>query len=145
MLKRECPDAWEKFKENGTLVSDLSSVAKGGYHCLENEEVPNFAICLYHMRSAVKRHLHGVEHKEQRAEIYSMILESDKSTLEMKLLRHSKKYEDDPYFVNNYGWSGQWPPSTWSKAYTGGSISTTMRAGTNSIKNLIVLYPCSRD
>ena len=124
MLKRECPDAWEKFKDNGTLVSDITSTAKGGYRCLENEEVPHFGICLYHLRSAVKRNLPGDDNSTQRAEIYSMILETDKATLDMKLLRHAKKYENNPYFVNTYGWSGQWPPSTWSKAFTGRMSST---------------------
>ena len=65
-------------------------------------------------RSAVKRNLPGDSNKDQRSDIYSMILEDDKAVLEAKLLRHEKKYGGkNGYFISNYGWKGQWPPNTW--------------------------------
>ena len=71
-------------------------------------------LCPASTRSAVKRNLPGDSNKDQRSDIYSMILEDDKAVLEAKLLRHEKKYGGKGgYFISNYGWKGQWPPNTW--------------------------------
>ena len=129
VLREHQPEAFQKFKDTGTLVSDLAPAPCSGFEAVEGQKVKYWAICLWHLRQAVKRNLTGDENESQRASIWSMILETDIDELNTKLLYHKRAYGGpNAYFYKNYGPEGQWPPKLWSRAFNNGMVSTTMRA-----------------